>query len=1242
MTNSAIRVLHLDLFEQLRVATRATPGPLTFHVGIDTFAIQPHTPATRARARRNNAALALIPATHDERISHFVEVPEDVFPARSLAHLQVTMPSEDPAIYLPELVWVGFHLPRPQRLRHLQSRLETRGAPAVPLPLMAYGVDALPHGDAESIWRDLADFQTPLEAAKALVFHHPELASNEAYAATIAMEDHIQSPANSQALNYLALEISYQGQASATGGWAKITASTDGAGTPLTFGFDLGDRRAGEPVLTYQLSPRTTAALRAPIVGALRGSTDDRRLQNRGWSVQPGIAAFHQPGAGSARVRTQRGGLTWTQEKVTPDNGLTTDASSIRFDESTRNFSLEVKNHFLRSLGAYAQFVDVEGKVIRYPSGWSSGLPDNDLRAYESDSKKFLQIIAPTNAILGIPLPGSATTVQFRFPNEAASVRLLFGGLGTSRWDADVNFPGVILTAIFNFGVPTLCMIAGAILEDTKWMYDLLLDLAIQFSAMLAGKAVMGASAGPFLLQPEEMLLLFANAIGGLLVTKGLELLARKLLTRIAAAQIASAVPFVGWAVRAASLVVNGVQLGITTGQILSSPATLQINVKRTMNVRVVLTPDPRHGQAGRPETAVWPAVSDRYQITVQYLGGTYFVKRGAMPAATSSTPVDVTFEGLPAGGELQVLAGIYSERDWLCGRWQSEVVQALPPNNGSTLRVGGAIEEVLVPLTGDTQYHYKERIVYDAQRGGHVWRSGGLPTATLANLNSSNIGANLAALINLTINLPAYQIGYAWRASGQNLPLLGAGTTPETGQMYTFQNLSVLEDPGSQLKFVNRGMLEQPTLAYDTFSHLPGGGGAAISQRNFYIDARNGQYHLRRIVLGDGNRTIDLTATNQGSWGRFPLPHLDALAVHPSGYVVGASWAKNKLLLLRLPDAALPDHQAPVAQVLSGQGRRMGLLDGPGALSLTPDGRILILETINRRIQAFDTAGNPVPCFDGALLATFPAALRADLDAGRFSDAVQAQFQAHNLSHRCNLATSWQTTLDRAELTEALRAALGLEGVQLTHSPEQPSNPSVNARVEVKTAGAAWRIVDAAQSRAYAIAHRGSALAVFDELRDVTIDVRDAGKRWVLTDHASGRAYHLQAGANQADPIRVVAYQSFMALYQPDGSATYLDVAVESRGYIYVLSYLRGGTTPQDYLLDIYEPNGAFLSRTPDPKLASYRGEHICAARIVVDLWRNLYALNYEKSSGPGGRTEPTVSHWIPGAPSTTTRMPR
>jgi hypothetical protein len=29
--------------------------------------------------------------------------------------------------------------------------------------------------------------------------------------------------------------------------------------------------------------------------------------------------------------------------------------------------------------------------------------------------------------------------------------------------------------------------------------------------------------------------------------------------------------------------------------------------------------------------------------------------------------------------------------------------------------------------------------------------------------------------------------------------------------------------------------------------------------------------------------------------------------------------------------------------------------------------------------------------------------------------------------------------------------------------------------------------------------------------------------------------------------------------------------------------------------------------------------------------MWRNLYTLNYESFQGPGGRTEPSVSTWMP-----------
>jgi hypothetical protein len=101
----------------------------------------------------------------------------------------------------------------------------------------------------------------------------------------------------------------------------------------------------------------------------------------------------------------------------------------------------------------------------------------------------------------------------------------------------------------------------------------------------------------------------------------------------------------------------------------------------------------------------------------------------------------------------------------------------------------------------------------------------------------------------------------------------------------------------------------------------------------------------------------------------------------------------------------------------------------------------------------------------------------------------------------------------------------------------------------------------------------------------------------------------------------------ALMPLRDPASSSiVYLDVAVENKGFIYVLSYVRPGDQPADYRLDIYSPDGSPLQ----PDVNSHNGE-ISAARMIVDQWRTLFTLNYEQMQGVAGRPEPTVSQWIP-----------
>jgi hypothetical protein len=84
-----------------------------------------------------------------------------------------------------------------------------------------------------------------------------------------------------------------------------------------------------------------------------------------------------------------------------------------------------------------------------------------------------------------------------------------------------------------------------------------------------------------------------------------------------------------------------------------------------------------------------------------------------------------------------------------------------------------------------------------------------------------------------------------------------------------------------------------------------------------------------------------------------------------------------------------------------------------------------------------------------------------------------------------------------------------------------------------------------------------------------------------------------------------------------------YLDMAVEYGGLIYVLSQNNGA-----YRLDIYQPG-----QSGTAPLCTTTG--INAAKIAVDFWRNLYALNYEvipvQGGGTPGFTEPSISLWQP-----------
>ena len=96
--------------------------------------------------------------------------------------------------------------------------------------------------------------------------------------------------------------------------------------------------------------------------------------------------------------------------------------------------------------------------------------------------------------------------------------------------------------------------------------------------------------------------------------------------------------------------------------------------------------------------------------------------------------------------------------------------------------------------------------------------------------------------------------------------------------------------------------------------------------------------------------------------------------------------------------------------------------------------------------------------------------------------------------------------------------------------------------------------------------------------------------------------------------------------------SLTYLDIAVDGAGQIYVLSYSNDGSQPADYRIDVYTPTGAPLA-TNSP------GTNV--PHLAVDYFRSIYAANYSAllDIGTGqpridpalGVAEPSLSRFDP-----------
>ncbi len=428
----------------------------------------------------------------------------------------------------------------------------------------------------------------------------------------------------------------------------------------------------------------------------------------------------------------------------------------------------------------------------------------------------------------------------------------------------------------------------------------------------------------------------------------------------------------------------------------------------------------------------------------------------------------------------------------------------------------------------------------------------------------------------------------------------------------------------------------EQSGVFYEKFGGAPQAG--KQSPYNYLIDPSSGTLNLTAIDLsGPLNGTLPGALTLQPpalTWGSFPLVKtLDDAVVHSGGNVVGISSANSKLLTLTLATAgAATATGSAVAQFCSGIGTRQGLVNNPVALDICFDGRILVLEQGNARVQAFDALGSPVPSFDGKLLFTAAGSgIAATLDDETLPAALQALF----LSERINLLFSLPASAagdfapGTATVTAALRDAFQDEATIL----------STTATVAAGPATGQWTIVDLQTKQSYGVVANSSSggydvFHIFGS--DVTVDARVTGSRWTISDKAGALAYDIRI--NGSDPGKIDVYEflsSFPLVATPQGTTTTcLDIAVEITGFVYVLSHVGNGYEISDFALDIFTADGKFMSRTTSAPGAT---TGFVGAKIAVDIWRNLFTLDYQTTAGTNGQSEPSISQWVPTVPAAT-----
>ncbi|MDB5758012.1 MAG: hypothetical protein JWM30_1301 [Burkholderia sp.] len=652
--------------------------------------------------------------------------------------------------------------------------------------------------------------------------------------------------------------------------------------------------------------------------------------------------------------------IAMTLTAATPETGLYVTQPQIADSGGALSISLgNVENWFLRWLGMWVRFYGTDRNAGPIPA---SQLPADTLSTFQgvhprgSDTATalFVGILPQASTIAGIPFsPGNFAPV-IKKPAQAASMEVLYGGLGLSGSLDDpieLRLPGVASTVFFNYFVVSMFLLAGATgVEQTVGpfvdlcVHGLIAELTDIYNAISNHQPV----------SPEGLVMAFCNTVFNAGASTLIAQFVLLVLTKLEAATIIDSVPAIGTIARAVSVTLNAIELAETTVEIGISPPVYHFDLVLTHTLSTVIQPQ---GIGNAPARFPTTAAGETLYYRVSYLfdNGTPHLMAPVDVAGGSSTPIPVALSNIPLGGRVNIIVGFYIRRagtpagqnDWCAAQGSTGLVD----NNGATAP-DIQVQNIKKPIQADTVYIHTSKMILDGS-GHHAW---------LADPDGSHAPAflpppgdqqpSLGGLRDITIRQDRY-VGYAWQGySGGHRGC--ASNAP--GQFDYAANVGVFPGNAEQgYASTGCGLASGSALSYSLLSD---------DAANVWLDPD--QLYLRPVSLGAAPA---FPAPAAGlAMGRLNLAS-NGLLLHPSGQIVSINNENSKLEMLRMPSKAVDEATASrlhLARTYAGMGSRPGLMRSPVAAAVSSDGVILVLEGSdgNNRIQAFDTGGNAVPYF--------------------------------------------------------------------------------------------------------------------------------------------------------------------------------------------------------------------------------------------------------------------------------------